>query len=55
MAGRERREIFVRASIHEGTATQTRVLSLVVSEAPAAPPGHPKTNARGEPILEFRP
>jgi hypothetical protein len=54
-AGRERREIFVRASIHEGSATQTRVLSLVLGDRPAAPPGQPRTNARGEAILEFQP
>jgi hypothetical protein len=53
--GRGRREIFVRASIHEGSATQTRVLSLVLGDAASAPPGHPTRNARGEAILEFKP
>jgi hypothetical protein len=53
--GRERREIFVRATIRDGNARLTRVIPLVVNDAPAEPKGSLKTNARGEAILEFRP
>lgn len=53
--GPARREIFVRATIREGDAKLTRVVPLVVNDAPAAPKGTLKTNSRGEAILEFGP
>ena len=53
--GRERREIFVRATIREGGATLTRVVPLVLNDAPSAPRGTPRKNSRGEAILEFGP
>ena len=53
--GRARREILVRATLHDGATKLTRVLSLVLNDAPPAPAGTPKTNSRGEAILEFGP
>ncbi len=54
-ADRQRREILVRASFTEGGATLTRVLPLVLFDAPKAPPGTKRRNARGEAILELTP
>ena len=53
--GQARREILVRATLREGTAKFTRVLPLLLNDAPPAPQGTPKTNSRGEAILEFGP
>ena len=53
--GPSRREIFVRASLHDGATRLTRVVPLLVNDAPAASPGTPRTNSRGEAILEFGP
>ncbi|HLY11649.1 MAG TPA: hypothetical protein VKW04_20280, partial [Planctomycetota bacterium] len=51
---RSRREILVRASFTQGTATMVRVVSLVLFDRPAPAPKAPlKTNARGETILEY--
>jgi hypothetical protein len=54
-AGRQRREIFVRASVSEGGAILTRVIPLVLFDAPKAPPGTKRRNSRGEAILELSP
>jgi hypothetical protein len=51
---RSRREILVRASFTQGNATMTRVVPLVLFDAP--PAKHPvRRNSRGEAILEFSP
>lgn len=53
---RSRREIFVRATVVQGSARLTKVVPLVLFDAPAAPPvPRRKTNSRGEPIAEFSP
>jgi len=52
---RARREIFVRASFTEGSATMTRVLPLVLFENPEPVRGAVRQNSRGEAILEFSP
>jgi hypothetical protein len=49
------REIFVRATVEAGGARFTRVVSLPLGPAPAAPRGTLKKNARGETIREFGP
>ncbi|HVE38528.1 MAG TPA: hypothetical protein VNM14_01485 [Planctomycetota bacterium] len=54
-ADRQRREIFVRASITEGGAILTRVIPLVLFEAAKPPPGTKRRNSRGEAILELTP
>ncbi len=51
----QRREIFVRASFTEGSATLTRVIPLVLFDAPVAPRGAKRRNSRGEAILELSP
>jgi len=51
---RSRREILVRATFTQANATMTRVVPLVLFDAP--PPKHPvRRNSRGEAILEFSP
>ena len=50
-----RREILVRASFTEGSATMTRVIPLVLFEGPAPVRGTPKKGARGDALLEFSP
>jgi len=53
---RSRREIFVRATGVQGSARFTKVIPLVLFEAPsAAPAPRRKTNSRGEAIAEFSP
>jgi hypothetical protein len=52
---RRRCEIFVRATITEGGAAMTRVIPLVLFDAPLPPRGTLKRNSRGEAILEFSP
>ena len=53
---RSRREIFVRATVVQGSARLTKVVPLVLFEAPpAAPAPRRKTNSRGEAIAEFSP
>jgi hypothetical protein len=54
-ADRSRREILVRATFTEGGATMTRVVPLVLFDAPAPPRGAMRKNARGETILELAP
>lgn len=51
---RSRREIFVRASVRQGNATLTKVVPLVLFDAPAARPAVTK-NSRGEAIREYSP
>jgi hypothetical protein len=53
--GPARRELFVRATIREGDAKLTRVVPLVLHDAPSPRKGSLKNNARGEAILEFGP
>jgi len=51
---RSRREILVRATFTQANATMTRVIPLVLFDAP--PVKHPvHRNSRGEAILEFSP
>jgi hypothetical protein len=51
---RSRREILVRATFTHANATMTRVVPLVLFDAPPVP--HPvRRNSRGEAILEFSP
>ncbi len=51
---RSRKEILVRATLREGSARLTRVVPLVIHDAPPRhAPGVLKTNSRGERILEF--
>ena len=53
---RSRREILVRATITEGSAKLTRVLPLVIFDAPLpAPKAKELRDARGDAILEFSP
>jgi hypothetical protein len=52
---RRRCEILVRATITEAGATMTRVIPLVLFDAPLPPRGTLKRNSRGEAILEFSP
>jgi len=53
---RSRREILVRASITQGSATATRILPLVLFDGPPTKAEAPlKKNSRGEAILEFSP
>jgi hypothetical protein len=52
---RKRCEILVRATITEAGATMTRVIPLVLFDAPLPARGTPKKNSRGEAILEFAP
>ncbi len=53
---RSRREIFVRATVVQGSARLTKVVPLVLFDAPpAAPAPRRKTNSRGEAIAEFSP
>ena len=53
---RARREILIRATIGEGTSRQTRVLPLVIFDAPPPPSkGRSLRDARGEALLEFSP
>lgn len=52
---RSRREIFVRATVRHGNAVLTRVVPLILNDAPLPSPGVLKRNSRGENILEFKP
>jgi hypothetical protein len=52
---RRRCEILVRATVTEGGATMTRVIPLVLFDAPVPSRGTLKRNSRGEAILEFSP
>lgn len=51
---RTRREIVVRASVTQGGATLTKVVPLVLFDAPA-PKAATKKNSRGETIVEYGP
>lgn len=51
---RSRREIIVRASVRQGGAVLTKVVPLVLFEAPIARPAVTK-NSRGEAIREYAP
>ena len=51
---RSRREILVRASVRQDGAILTRVVPVVLFDAPA-PKAAAAKNARGEAILEFHP
>ncbi len=51
----KRREVFVRATVRHGGAVMTRVVGLVLNDAPVPSPGVLTRNARGEAILEHRP
>lgn len=48
-------EILVRATLRDGAATITRVVSLGAKGGPPAPKGALRANSRGEAILEFGP
>lgn len=50
-----RQEILVRATFTDNGATMTKVLPIVLNDAPAAKPGTPARSGRGERILEFSP
>ena len=53
---RARREILVRASFTQGSATVSRVVPLVIFDRPLPAPKVPlRTNSRGERILEYSP
>lgn len=54
-ADRRPRVVYVRATLREGSAKLTRVVSLPLEEAPRTPPGVLRKNARGETILELTP
>ena len=52
---RSRRVILVRATTVANGATMTKVLPLVLFDAPVPTLGKPGVNSRGEAILEFSP
>ncbi len=52
---RSRREIFVRATVTDGAAVQTRVVPLVLFDGPVPAQGRAAKDSRGEAILDFSP